>query len=148
MFGFGKKKEQGPPQNADLGRLLDAMMRNPEKNQDAFYEAFLTSNVFLIGETGNATEGEQFLQGGESVKIMQWMDPSGHPFIPVFTSKEELERSTQGETVNFVSFNGYDAMNLTQGQLPLAIDPSNDHCLYLVPPQIEQILNYWDEIKS
>jgi hypothetical protein len=43
---------------------------------------------------------------------------------------------------------GYDALNLTQGQAPVAIDPGNEHCLYLVPPQIAQILNYFDSIRG
>lgn len=80
---------------------------------------------------------------------MQWMGPNGHPFIPVFTSQKELEAATaeHGE-INFLAFSGYDALNLTQGQAPVAIDPSNAHCLYLVPEQIAQILNYFDSMRN
>jgi hypothetical protein len=148
MFGLGKNKDAGPPQNSALGGLLDAMMRDPEKNQDAFYKAFLTSNVFLIGEAGGEP-GEKILQGGENVRVMQWQDPQGNPFLPVFTSMKELQDAIKemGE-MPYISFSGYDALNLTQGQVPVAIDPSSEHCLYLVPPQIAQILNYFDSIKG
>ncbi len=148
MFGLGKNKDAGPPQNPDLGNLLDAMMRDPAKNQDAFYKAFLTSNVFLIGEA-DGTPGEKIIQEGESVRVMQWQDPEGNPFLPVFTSMKELQEAIKdmGE-MPYISFSGYDALNLTQGQVPVAIDPSNQHCLYLVPPQIAQILSYFDSIKD
>ncbi len=149
MFGFGKKKTNSPPQKDNLGNLLDAMMRDPEKNQGAFYMAFLTSNVFILGEAAGGA-GKTMLQDGDKVRVMQWMDPHGNPFIPVFTSKEEMERSIKdmpGETP-FLAMSGYDALNLTQGQVPAAIDPAKDHCLHLVPPQIAQILNYFDSIKN
>jgi hypothetical protein len=149
VFGLGKKKTDEPPQNLNLGNLLDAMMRDPEKNQDAFYKAFLVSNVFLIGDAGGAP-GEKTLQEGEKVQIMHWADPNGNPFMPVFTSLDEFRKSTKdmGEEVSYIAFTGYDALNLTQGSAPVAIDPMNDHCLYLIPPQIAQILNYFDSIKG
>lgn len=148
MFGLGKKKDAGPPQNSALGGLLDEMMRDPENNQDSFYKAFLTSNVFLIGESDGAP-GEKVLQGGESVRVMHWQDPEGNPFVPIFTSSDELKDATKhmGDAP-YIAMSGYDALNLTQGQSPVAIDPSNEHCLYLVPPQIAQILNYFDSIKG
>jgi SseB protein N-terminal domain len=148
MFGLGKKKQAGPPENNNLGKLLDAMMRDPEQNQGAFYTAFLTSNVFVIGEAGGEP-GEKMLQGGDKVRVMHWADPNGNPFMPIFTSMDELKAATaeMGE-INYVAMAGYDALNLTQGQSPVAIDPSSEHCLYLAPPQIGQILNYFDSIKE
>ncbi|MGB4107419.1 MAG: SseB family protein [Alphaproteobacteria bacterium] len=148
MFGLGKKKNAEPPQNSALGGLLDNMMRDPDAYQDTFYTAFLTSNIFLIGEAGGAP-GEKTLQGGESVRVMQWQGPDGNPFVPVFTSMDELKEAIKemGE-VPYISFSGYDALNLTQGHIPVAIDPSNEHCLYLAPPQIAQILSYFDSIRN
>jgi hypothetical protein len=148
MFGLGKKKS-APEQNNNLGKLLDAMMDDPDTHQDSFYTAFLTSNVFIIGET-SGPEGEKTLQGGDKVRVMHWADPNGNPFVPIFTSQEELKAATAdapGETP-FIAMTGYDALNLTQGQAPVAIDPSSEHCLYLMPPQIAQILNYFDSIRG
>ncbi len=148
MFGLGKKKIAGPPQNPALGKLLNDMMRGPEEHQDAFYKAFLTSNVFLIGES-DGEHGEKMLQGGDSVRVMHWQDPEGNPFVPVFTSSDELKDATKHMAeAPYIAMSGYDALNLTQGQSPVAIDPSNEHCLYLIPPQIAQILNYFDSIKD
>lgn len=148
MFGLGTKKTAEPPQNPALGRLLDDMMRDPDANQDAFYRAFLTSNVFLIGEADGA-QGEKMLQGGDSVRIMHWQDPEGNPFVPMFTSSNEMKDATKHMgNAPYIAMSGYDALNLTQGQSPVAIDPSNEHCLYLIPPQIAQILNYFDSIRG
>ena len=146
MFGLGKKKENSPPQNDSLGKRLEAMMQDPDKNQDAFYMAFLTSNVFVIGEAGGL-QGEVMLQGGDKVRVMNWADPNGNPYMPIFTTKEELESAAKeaGQSdVNYIAMTGYDALNLTQGQVPVAIDPTQSYCLYLIPPQIGQILNYFD----
>jgi len=139
-----------PPVNDDTGHLLTLMMQDPQTHQDAFYRAFLTSNVFLIAETDDATPGPKKLAEGDSVRVMQWMDPQDNPFIPIFTSLEELQSALAPEdsAAGYVAMTGYDALNLTGGAAPVAIDPANDHCLYLVPPQIAQILNYFDSIRD
>jgi hypothetical protein len=147
MFGLGNKNE--PPENPKLGKLLDDMARDPEAHQDAFYKVFLTSNVFMIGESEAPGGGETLLKGGDKLRVMHWQHPEGFAFMPIFTSLSELKEATKdmGETP-YIAFSGYDALNMTQGQVAVGIDPSNEHCLLLVPPQIAQILNYFDSIKD
>jgi len=152
MFGLGKKKDGagGPPQAHDLGQLLTKMSQDPQAHQDAFYKAFLTDNVFMIGDSDTPEQGAQFLPSGSKVRVMQWMGPDGSPFIPIFTSLDEVRKACPPEQAEagYIAMSGYDALNLTQGGSPVAIDPGNDHCLYLIPPQIAQILDYFDSLQE
>jgi hypothetical protein len=131
---FSKKKEETIE---DLQRR----MFDDESLSQQFYTRLFSGDVFVAGDTGSNVGGDQTSTAGSKLKILSLMGPDNHPFIPVFTSMEEMAKFVP-EGTNCLKLNGYAVFTMMRGSV-MVLNPANEYALRLDPAYIGQVLDFF-----
>ena len=117
------------------------MFDNPDLSQE-FYTRLFSGEVFVAGETDSNIEGDQVLEGGAKVRFVSLVGPDNEPFIPVFTSMEEMQKFAP-EGTPCLALNGHAVFTITLGSV-IVLNPGNEYALRLAPDYIQQALNFFE----
>jgi hypothetical protein len=123
---------------AELESLLEKIGDGPAA-AEAFYRGLLTSPLYVI--TDEEGEGTRNLSAGDTLAIINFTMTDGTPYIPVFTSLPELQK-TLDRPGNFFSLQGWDLFNMVRGA-DVVVNPASESGIHLTPDFIEQVLQHF-----
>ena len=123
---------------AALEALLEKVGEGPGAAEE-FYRGLLTSPLYVI--TDEEGEGARNLSEGDTLAIVNFTMPDGTPYVPVFTSLPELQK-TLDEPGNYVSLQGWDLFNMVRGA-DVVVNPANENGIHMTPAFIEQVLQHF-----
>lgn len=125
---------------ADLDRLLAQAATKPASRPE-FYDAFLEAGIYLIGQPtdeGTGTPGPGTFTAGDSLALMTCEDAEGEPYLPIFTSHEQMEQFVPPGTP-YLSLRARDALELTRGSR-LILNPAGQYAKEFLPQEIDDLL--------
>lgn len=127
-----------------LEELLGAAFENPEM-QDEFFAELMSAEVYLLTDNAQSPQGKVPANDDDvEVSIMSSVMEDGTPFIPVFTSLEELQHSMDDEDDHsYMTINGRDLLELVDGT-DIVIDPAHQYGLHLNPEETKGILESFE----
>lgn len=123
---------------AELESLLEKIGDGPAA-AESFYRALLTAPLHVI--TDEEGQGDRNFTPGETVGIVNFSMNDGTPYIPVFTSISELQK-TLDEPANFFSIQGWDLFSMVQGA-DVVINPASESGIHLTPDFLAQVLQHF-----
>lgn len=132
---FFKKKD--PKTVNEIDQLIEAAFKDGSKVGD-LYIKLLTSELFILTDNGDREEGPRDLAAGSKIGVMSYAMKDGTPFIPVFTSQEEMVRSAPPDA-GFTALQGHPIFMMAQNT-DIVINPSSKNPIHLRPDDIMQIL--------
>lgn len=127
------------PANA-LEEKLAAAFEDPLL-QDEFYAELMDAEIFLLADSPSSPQGKTPANDDDvEVSLMSSVMENGTPFIPVFTSLEELQHSVDEDSDQiYVTMSGRELLTLV-GDTDVVINPAHQYGLHLEPEEIRLIL--------
>ena len=122
----------------DLEQRLMLAADNPASRPE-FYEALMSSNVYVIGFTDSEGEGSGIIPAGAKLSIVNWEKNDGTPIIPFFTSLEALQRALENES-KYVALSARSFFEMTLGSF-LVLNPSSPYGKEFFPNEIQALLD-------
>jgi len=124
----------------DLETLLEKAAREPEA-RPAFYAALLDADIYVLGEP---TEPHSFtpegdLPEGASVGLHNWTDADGQDYIPIFTSRDVMEKSLQ-TPAPYLRVTATSLLEMTRGAR-LILNPLSRPAKEFLPEEVANLLD-------
>lgn len=123
--------------NTLLEELLAKAGDSDEASED-FLAHLVESEIYILN--GDAAT----LEDKDDLNILQWEAEDGMMFIPVFTSLEELIRSTEDEKSPCSTINAGELFEVVLGT-DVVVNPMNDDSFHVDPEEMEMILSGYAE---
>ena len=117
--------------------MIEAAFKDGSKIGD-LYIKLLTSELFIFTDNGGRAEGPRDLAPGSKIGVMSFAMKDGTPFVPVFTSQEEMVRSAPPDA-GFTALQGHPIFTMAQST-DIVINPSSKSPIHLRPEDTAQIL--------
>lgn len=108
---------------------------------EIFYSQLLASELYVLTEGAPDHEGRRMLEKDTNVGIVNFLGAEGEPFVPVFTSLPELQRSIE-QDFGYIGMDGWNLFSLIKGS-DVIINPASDCGLLLKAEEIAEILHYF-----
>lgn len=121
----------------DLERKLMLAADNPASRPE-FYEALMTSDVYVIGLTDSEGEEISTIPTGAKLSIVNLEKNDGTPIIPFFTSLEALQRALKEES-KYVALPAKSFFEMTLGSF-LMLNPASSYGKEFFPDEIHALL--------
>ena len=97
-------RELHMPEN-ELEQLMRESFQDSSKIE-SFYAKLLSSELFVLTAKAEVIEGRHILEKDSKVSLINYQMADGTPFVPVFTSLQELQRSIQ-ENLSYMVMDGW-----------------------------------------
>lgn len=114
-----------------MSKQLETLLSEASNSKDKeaeFKQLLLDSEVYVLGEISGVTpegESEEIDIDPESdISIVHWRDPSGHEFIPFFTSLDALGEAIDADE-SYICLIARDFFNMTLGET-LFLNPDTE----------------------
>ena len=122
---------------------LEQILEGTFDTQEALaelYSALASSELFLLNSGDDLSEGHQVLQPGQEIGLVHFEMDDGTPFIPVFTSAEELGR-TFDDNPSFLGMDGFSLFSMIRGN-HIILNPASEYNQHLSPENIEDLIDF------
>lgn len=103
-----------------------------------FLRLLLESQIFILGHSDAAGDGDSPLPAGSNLAIVHWTREDGSQAIPFFSSLPTLQRSIEGEQP-YIMLSARALFELTQGAA-LFLNPRSDYGKEFFPEEISALL--------
>lgn len=117
-----------------LRRAADEPATRPD-----FYRLLVESQVFILGKSDSASEGDSMIPAGSNLAIVNWQRQDGSPVIPFFTSLSALQRAIEEEQP-YVALPARALFEITQGA-SFFLNPRSAYGKEFYPQEISAILS-------
>ncbi len=124
----------------ELEKLMQESFQDPSK-MEGFYAKLLSSELFVLTAQENPIEGRHIVEEDTQVSVVNYQMEDGTPYIPVFTSLEELQRSIT-EQLSYMAMDGWNLFSTIQGS-NIVINPVSEYGLHLKAKDLQEILQYF-----
>lgn len=108
-----------------------------ETLQSRFYYELLQSNIYVLGEAANVSEG--IVEEGSEVQLVT-LTNEGVTYVPIFLSLEAMDDFLEGERQEYMRAMGCDLLE-TLKQSNIVINPGQESSIALYADEVQQILS-------
>ena len=123
-----------------LELLMQELFQDSSRMGD-FYGMLLSSELFVLTAKADVVEGRSILKKETEVELINYHMEDGTPFVPIFTSLSELERSIPTD-LSYMSLKVWNLFSIIRGS-HIVINPASELGLQLDPDNIEEILHHF-----
>lgn len=123
---------------------LEQLMRESFQDSsmiEGFYAKILSSELFVLAAKADVVDGRHILEEDSEVSLISYQMEDGTPFIPVFTSLQELQRSIE-EDLRYMAMDGWNLFSLIRGS-DIVLNPASEYSWHLKADDLDEILQHF-----
>lgn len=124
----------------ELERLMQESFQDSSKIEN-FYAMLLSSELFVLTAKADVVEGRRIVEEDSEVSLINYQMADGTPFVPVFTSLPELQRSIE-EELSYMAMDGWNLFSLIRGS-NIVLNPASEYGWHLKADDLEGILQHF-----
>jgi hypothetical protein len=106
-----------------------------------FYRLLLESTIFIIGSSGQLTEGDEgliTLKANTQIQVVNWIRPDGSSVIPFFSSLRALQQAITSDE-KYLALPARTFFEITRGA-ELILNPRSEFGKEFTPTEVEALL--------